>query len=162
MPFPDRCRILNFIYKALFTFDKIGQGSRCGVLAGDVAVCTAVRNGVGTEAVCTVDTAGNFTSRKKLDDFFANFFTNGDAAADSTHYLAVQNTLALEMNEGFKKWVKTGMRLFAKHEFARFTLPDVDLHQKATIFNYFTVGAQLLRENAHTLRILSRGPGERR
>ena len=94
----------------------------------------------------------NFTSRKKLDDFFANFFTNGDAAADSTHYLSVQNTLALEMNEGFKKWVKTGMRLFAKHEFARFTLPDVDLHQKATIFNYFTVGAQLLRENAHTLR----------
>ena len=93
-----------------------------------------------------------FTSRKKLDDFFANFFTNGDAAADSTHYLSVQNTLALEMNEGFKKWVKTGMRLFAKHEFARFTLPDVDLHQKATIFNYFTVGAQLLRENAHTLR----------
>ena len=94
----------------------------------------------------------NFTSRKKLDDFFANFFTNGDAAADSTHYLTIQNTVALEMNEGFKKWVKTGMRLFAKHEFSRFTLPDVDLQQKATTFNYFTLGAQLLRENAHTLR----------
>ena len=94
----------------------------------------------------------NFTSRKKLDDFFANFFTNGDAAADSTHYFTIQNTIALEMNEGFKKWVKTGMRLFAKHEFSRFTLPDVDLQQKASTFNYFTVGAQLLRENAHTLR----------
>lgn len=94
----------------------------------------------------------NFTSRQKQDAFFENFYTNGDAAADSTHYFTVQNTLAVEMREGFKKWVKTGMRLFAKHEFSRFTLPDVDLRQVATSTHYFTLGAQLMRENARTLR----------
>lgn len=94
----------------------------------------------------------NFTSKKKQDAYFQNFFLTGDAAKDSTSYATVQNTLAIEMQEGFKKWVKTGMRLFVKHEFLRFTLPDVQLQQHAQVFNYFTVGAQLMREKARLLR----------
>lgn len=93
-----------------------------------------------------------FSDQNKHDDFFQNFYLTSTTAHDETHYLSLQNTLALEMQEGFRKWVKTGMRLFAKHEFARFTLPDAQEKMQPTHINYLTVGGQLMREKARTFR----------
>lgn len=94
-----------------------------------------------------------FTSRSNIDNYFVSDpYLSGTLANDSTHYLTVQNTVALEMEEGFRKWVKSGMRLFAKHELARFTLPNTNGTFDATIYNYFTVGAQLHREQSKHFR----------
>lgn len=93
-----------------------------------------------------------FSSQQKQDAFFQNFYYTADKAHDKTRYLSLQNTIALEMQEGFRSWVKTGMRLFAKHELARFTLPNVAQQEETTTFNYITLGAQLMREKAQTLR----------
>ena len=93
-----------------------------------------------------------FSSLKRLDNFFQNFYLPGDTAKDNTSYLSLQNTFAIEMQEGFRSWVKTGMRLYAKHELARFTLPNLEKQMEATTINYFTLGAQLMREKAKTFR----------
>lgn len=93
-----------------------------------------------------------FSSQTKQDAFFQNFFYTADKANDKTRSLSLQNTIALEMQEGFRRWVKTGMRLFAKHELARFTLPNAAQKEETTTFNYITLGAQLMREKAKTLR----------
>lgn len=76
------------------------------------------------------------------DDFFAGI----DSINDPTRYISLDNTLALEMSEGFKRWVKTGMRLYAKHQFTRFGLPDAERQMQYTTFNYLTVGGQLMKE----------------
>lgn len=81
--------------------------------------------------------------------YIDSFFLDNDTILDRTRYTSVENTFALEMTEGFRRWVKTGMRLFGKHQFARFTLPDTNLRTVATTFNYITIGAQLMRNQGH-------------
>lgn len=93
-----------------------------------------------------------FSSLSLLDNYFRDYHIPGATAFDDTEYLSVQNTFAVEMQEGFKKWVKTGMRIFAKHELARFTLPDLQREMRAETFNYFTLGAQLMRRKSQFLR----------
>ena len=81
-------------------------------------------------------------------DFYLNDFygDTGDSIHDMTRYISVRNMLAIEMSEGFKKWVKTGMRLYGIHEFANFSLPDKNRSMQTDHFNYITLGAQLMRE----------------
>lgn len=78
--------------------------------------------------------------------YFNDFYLPGDSANDFTKNLRIENTVALELREGFNKWVKSGLRLFAKHEFNKFTLPDEMRRVTDYKENYFTVGAQLLKE----------------
>lgn len=78
--------------------------------------------------------------------YMDNFFAEQDTISDLTRYMALDNTLAIEMTEGFRPWVKTGMRLFGRHQFTRISLPD-QLHQSlANSFNYITLGAQMMKE----------------
>lgn len=89
-------------------------------------------------------TAGN----EYFGEFFSDFYPELDrnSAREKTRNISLQNTIALEMREGFRRWVKTGMRVFGKHDFEHFTL--LDGHQLMTSYNenYITVGAQLFRE----------------
>lgn len=91
-------------------------------------------------------------TRPTPDYYITDIFATGDTINDQTRYLSLENTLALEMNEGFRKWVKTGMRLFAKHQYASFTLPNENQKMVATNFNYITVGAQLMKEKGRLFR----------
>lgn len=84
--------------------------------------------------------------------FFADFFLEGDSASDVTHHLGIENTLAFELHEGFNKWMKTGLRLFAKHEFQRFTLPNSERRETKYVENYVRLGAQLLKEEGNIFR----------
>lgn len=95
-----------------------------------------------------------FSDNAKHDKYFAHYYTEGEntKAKDDASHLSIQNTFALEMQEGFRPWVKTGMRLFAKHELARFTLPNKQSILEHTTLNYITLGAQLVRQKAHLLR----------
>lgn len=78
--------------------------------------------------------------------YIDNFFPENDSINDLTRYLSLENTFALEMSEGFKKWVKTGMRLYAKHQLMQIGLPDEQRQMRKDVFNYITVGGQLMRE----------------
>lgn len=83
--------------------------------------------------------------------YFADFYLPGDSANDYTHNLTIENTLALEMHEGFNRWMKMGLRLFAKHQFANFTLPDEQRRKIKYSENYLTLGGQLLKQQGRIL-----------
>ena len=77
------------------------------------------------------------------DSFFNDFYLPGDSANDYTKNVHVENTLALELREGFNKWVKSGLRLFVRHDFYKYTLPNEQRLETRHTENYFTIGAQL-------------------
>ena len=80
-------------------------------------------------------------------DYFADRYlrTPTDSIDDFTRNINVENTVALEMREGFRKWVKMGMRLFFKHDYEKFTLPSLS-GRETYKENYMSLGAQLMRE----------------
>lgn len=84
--------------------------------------------------------------------YIDDFFPENDSINDLTKYLSVENTLAMEMSEGFKPWVKTGMRLFAKHQLTRFSLPDANRNMVFDTYNYITLGAQLFHAKGDIFR----------
>lgn len=92
------------------------------------------------------NTRGYYDYSSNRGFYIENIFPENDSIQDRTRYLSVENTLALEMSEGFKKWVKTGMRLYAKHQLTRFALPDENHELQGETFNYITLGAQLMKE----------------
>lgn len=106
------------------------------------------------------DDTRKFISNEKNNEadpgFFSEFFWTADSAFDRTHHLGVENTFAIELHEGLNKWMKMGLRLFGKHEFAKFDfkLPyGTQIADKTRyIENYFTVGAQLLSQQNHIIR----------
>ncbi len=77
--------------------------------------------------------------------------------SDRTNALSVRNTVGVELREGFNKWAKAGIRLFASHEFQNFSLPDSTLsNDTADVFqtykeNHITVGGELFKSLGHTL-----------
>ncbi len=112
-----------------------------------------------TSFIHTMKISGNsrtFTSNTINNEsnpgFFTDFYLPGDSARDNTEALSVENTLALEMHEGLNKWMKMGFRLFAKHEFDRFRLPDENRRVKNYVENYVTLGAQILSEQSRIVR----------
>ena len=88
--------------------------------------------------------------------YFENFFLPGDSANDRTHHLGIENTLGVELHEGFNRWMKMGLRLFGKHEYARFDFREPNstglLPQRVFHENYFTVGAQVLSQRGPVVR----------
>lgn len=49
---------------------------------------------------------------------------SGDSIYDKTSHLSLRNTLAFSLLEGFNKWAKAGIKLFAAHELCHFEMPD--------------------------------------
>lgn len=76
--------------------------------------------------------------------YFLDFYLPGDSASDRTHYTRVHNMLSLEINEGFSRWVKAGLRLYVSHDFERYTLPLLDLSKEAYTSHTITLGARIL------------------
>lgn len=48
----------------------------------------------------------------------------GDSIYDRTRHYELQNTFAIALLEGFNKWAKSGLKVFASHDLRHFTLPD--------------------------------------
>ncbi len=78
--------------------------------------------------------------------FFEDFYLPGDSANDFTKFYHLENLLAFEVKEGFSPWVKSGLRLFARHDFYKYSLPTADRRSENFIENEFSLGAQLLKE----------------
>lgn len=88
----------------------------------------------------------NFRSNADNRTYFDRYYLPGDSANDFTKNVRVENLLALELREGFNKWVKSGMRLYVRHEVESFTLPDERKNVMTFHENYLSLGAQLMKE----------------
>lgn len=99
-------------------------------------------------------------------DYYANTFYNyiddntygGDSIYDQTKHLSVKNTLAIAMLEGFNKYAKAGLKVFASHELRRFELPGItgDAEQKTARLatwneHSISIGGQLAKTQGNTL-----------
>lgn len=84
--------------------------------------------------------------------YFLDFYLPGDSANDLTRHLHIGNTLAFELCEGFNPWMRAGIRLYARHDLDRFTLPRMDLGRENFTENHISVGAQILKAQGSIFR----------
>ena len=96
-----------------------------------------------------------FLSNHRANEFdpyyFKDFYFAGDSASDKTKHLAVRNTVALELNEKWKNWLRAGARLYVTHKYERFTLPNSPTSSESYHYNYFNVGAELMHHKGELL-----------
>lgn len=74
----------------------------------------------------------------------------GDSIYDNTRHLALRNTFALSLLEGFNKWAKAGVKLFAAHEMRRYVLPE-KVGTSSWSENNIYIGGQLSKFQGRTL-----------
>lgn len=87
----------------------------------------------------------NLSQNADNSSYFNDFYLPGDSASDYTSFMHLENTLAFELREGFNKWMKTGLRLYVRHDFYKYTLPNEQRVSEKFTENSFSVGAQLLK-----------------
>lgn len=61
------------------------------------------------------------------EDFYSKTYMNKaatDSIRDETKHYSIKNTFAIALLEGFNKYAKAGLKVFATHELRHFTLPD--------------------------------------
>ena len=100
------------------------------------------------------------------DNYYTNtYFTHnddwsygGDSIYDRTKLMSVKNTLAIALLEGFNKYAKAGLKVFASHELRRFDLPEMfetngySLSRMANwTENTVSVGGQITKTHGKTL-----------
>lgn len=81
------------------------------------------------------------------DNYYADlFYGDPDNMSDRTRAYAIKNTFGIALLEGFNKWAKAGLTLFASHEYRHFMLPDLLGSTKigrTYVENSLTVGGRL-------------------
>ena len=92
-------------------------------------------------------------------DYYANTYFKKDKTGtkdsiyDETRHLQIKNTVALALLEGFNKWVKSGLKIFATHEMRNFKMDELQdtlpVMQKVTEQN-FSIGGQLIKSQGKT------------
>lgn len=86
----------------------------------------------------------NTTTNSLSPLYFKDYYWEGDSASDMTKHFAIRNTVSIELNENWKKWLKAGARLYVTHKHERFTLPNSPTSFDSYRYNYFNVGAELM------------------
>lgn len=94
----------------------------------------------------------NLPSTAQSPTYFADYYLPGDSASDFTKNLNVSNTIAFEVSEGFSRWAKGGIRLYARHDLLRYTLPNEARYAQSYNENYISLGAQLFKRQGRILR----------
>lgn len=89
------------------------------------------------------------------ESYYANDYEmdekyTGDSIYDKTRHLALRNTFALSLLEGFNKWAKAGVKLFAAHEMRRYVLPE-KVGTSSWSENDIYIGGQLSKFQGRTL-----------
>lgn len=99
------------------------------------------------------------------ENYYANTYYNysnglsygGDSIYDQTRHLSVKNTFAVAMLEGFNKYAKAGLKVFASHEYRRFEMPNVAAADPTRSFlatwneHNVSVGGQIVKSQGRTL-----------
>lgn len=100
------------------------------------------------------------------DDYYANTYYHtlsdggypGDSIYDQTKMTSVKNTLAIALLEGFNKYAKAGLKVFASHELRKFDMPQLFGADAlpSSILNRWnehtvSVGGQMIKTQGRTL-----------
>ena len=93
----------------------------------------------------------NFLANEHKPHYFKDFYYQGDSATDKTKHIALRNTLAVELNEKWKSWLKAGARIYVSHQYEKFTLPESPTSCNVFHYNYFNVGAEILHQKGKLL-----------
>ena len=109
------------------------------------------------------------TNATQAQDFWQNFYLNSKETNDKTSYWKMQNTLGVQLIEGFQKWAKFGLSAYASYEIRKYTqmtdsvtmlspLPDglTPLPQEVTIDpngtqNLLWVGGRITKQQGSIL-----------
>ena len=67
----------------------------------------------------------------------------------------MKNTLGVQLREGFNKWAKAGITLFAAHEYKNFKLPSALTTDSLDVFDIYkehhiSVGGEIAKTEGHT------------
>ncbi len=97
-------------------------------------------------------------------DYYANTYYDlndenayrGDSIYDQYRYTSVKNTLGLALLEGFNKYVKAGLKLYASFEYRKYQMPDIVEGTDRYVLSSWTghctsIGAQLAKTQGQTL-----------
>ena len=90
------------------------------------------------------------------DDFYLNTYDShsklqGDSIYDKTSHYELKNTVAIALLEGFNKWAKAGLKVFATSDLRSFTLPDSVSNQTKYNEHNISIGGQITKREGHTL-----------
>lgn len=99
------------------------------------------------------------------ENYYANTYFNAlsnntyqaDSIYDQTKYTQVKNTVAIAMLEGFNKWAKAGLKLFASYDMRRYKLPAIIDEEaslsalESTSENSISIGGQINKTQGKTL-----------
>lgn len=90
------------------------------------------------------------------DNFYANSYDMdmkfaGDSIYDKTRHYSLKNTFGIAMLEGFNKWAKAGLKIFATSELRHFTLPKMTYGTDSYNEHTISVGAQLSKTEGKTI-----------
>ena len=98
------------------------------------------------------------------DDYYAHTFYNtnedgtysNDSIYDNTKFLSVKNTFAIALLEGFNKYAKAGLKVYASHEYRRYEMPDSVAGETYSTMGRWTenalnIGGQIIKTQGRTL-----------
>lgn len=76
--------------------------------------------------------------------------------ADESDALSVRNNVGVQLREGFNKWAKAGISLFAAHEFCKYTLPNSETTDSTDFFdtykeNHVSIGGEIRKQQGRLL-----------
>lgn len=75
----------------------------------------------------------------------------GDSIFDQTKHLAIKNTFAISLLEGFNKWAKAGLKAFISSDMRHFSLPDSLGGYTSFNEHNLSVGGQLSKTQGKSL-----------
>ena len=84
------------------------------------------------------------------DSLYASTFSgvgkfSGDSIYDKTTHYRLKNTIAISLLEGFNKWAKAGVKVFATSDLRHYTLPDSLRGTSSYNEHTLSIGGQLSR-----------------
>ncbi len=85
-----------------------------------------------------------------LDDYTVDEKLTGDSIYDKTTNWNLRNTFAISLLEGFNKWAKAGLKVFASHELHHYVLPAASGTDSWNEHNV-SIGGQLNKTQGKTL-----------
>lgn len=94
-----------------------------------------------------------FLANQSLANFYTNNYLDCDSVSEHFDNVLISNYLGLELSEGLNKYLSAGIRLFAKHDFNNYKMPEQQTRDNFTE-NRFSVGAQIFREKSSLLNYL--------
>ena len=93
------------------------------------------------------DTPENYYAEK----FNIDNSLGGDSIYDKTKHYSLKNTVGIAMLEGFNKWAKAGLKIFATSELRYFALPALNGGTTSYNEHNMSIGAQISKTEGRTL-----------